>query len=170
MQIFVLGAAVMGIAGTMLTTLDGQFMPGSDQPLRFTFPIWAMVIVGGPRHAQNTNFRRDSPGLSGISGISGILRDSVAHARRVVGAAYGVAGVRAWSRTQTRLRTWSQSAAQTTNPPLPVPLPPEGRRGYVDGAARSPSPPPSAARRESQARGASARRLREMNEWRRGLG
>ena len=66
MQIFVLGAAVMGIAGTMLTTLDGQFMPGSDQPLRFTFPIWAMVIVGGPRHAQNTNFRRDSPGLSGI--------------------------------------------------------------------------------------------------------
>ena len=66
MQIFVLGAAVMGIAGAMLTTLDGQFMPGSDQPLRFTFPIWVMVIVGGPRHAQNINFGRDSPGLSGI--------------------------------------------------------------------------------------------------------
>ena len=137
MQIFVLGAAVMGIAGAMLTTLDGQFMPGIYQPLRFTFLIWVMVIVGGPRHAQNMNLKRDSPGLSGISGItgiSGIPRDSVAHARRVVGAAYGVAGVRAWSRTQTRLRTWPQSTAQTTNPPLPVPLPPEGRRGYVDGA------------------------------------
>ena len=79
MQIFVLGAAVMGIAGAMLTTLDGQFMPGSYQPLRFTFLIWVMVIVGGPRHAQNMNLKRDSPGLSGISGI---LRDSVAHARR----------------------------------------------------------------------------------------
>ena len=47
MQIFVLGAAVMGIAGAMLTTLDGQFTPGSYQPLRFTFLIWVMVIVGG---------------------------------------------------------------------------------------------------------------------------
>ena len=66
MQILVLGAAVMGIAGAMLTTLDGQFMPGSYQPLRFTFLIWVMVIVGGPRHAQNMNLKRDSPGLSGI--------------------------------------------------------------------------------------------------------
>ena len=166
MQIFVLGAAVMGIAGAMLTALDGQFMPGSDQPLRFTFLIWVMVIVGGPRHAQNMNLKRDSPGLSGIKWDKW---DSAGQApRRVVGAAMGSRAT--WSRTQTRLRTWSQSAAQTTNPPLPVPLPPGGRRGYVDGAARSPSPPPSAARRESQARGASARRLREMNEWRRGLG
>ena len=47
LQIFVLGAAVMGIAGAMLTTLDGQFTPGSYQPLRFTFLIWVMVIVGG---------------------------------------------------------------------------------------------------------------------------
>ena len=47
MQIFVLGAAVMGIAGAMLTTLDGQFTPGSYQPLRFTFLVWVMVIVGG---------------------------------------------------------------------------------------------------------------------------
>jgi branched-chain amino acid transport system permease protein len=37
----------VGIAGAMLTTLDGQFTPGSYQPLRFTFLIWAMVIVGG---------------------------------------------------------------------------------------------------------------------------
>ena len=47
LQIFVLGAAVVGVAGAMLTTLDGQFTPGSYNPLRFTFVIWVMVIVGG---------------------------------------------------------------------------------------------------------------------------
>jgi len=46
-QIFILGSAVIGIAGAMLTTLDGQFTPGSYNPLRFTFLIWVMVIVGG---------------------------------------------------------------------------------------------------------------------------
>ena len=47
LQIFVIGAAVVGIAGAMLTTLDGQFMPGTYNPLRYTFLIWVMVIVGG---------------------------------------------------------------------------------------------------------------------------
>ena len=47
LQIFVLGSAVVGIAGAMMTTLDGQFTPGSYNPLRFTFLIWVMVIVGG---------------------------------------------------------------------------------------------------------------------------
>jgi branched-chain amino acid transport system permease protein len=47
LQIFVLGSAVLGIAGAMMTTLDGQITPGSYQPLRFTFLIWVMVIVGG---------------------------------------------------------------------------------------------------------------------------
>ena len=47
LQVFVLGSAVIGIAGAMLTTLDGQFTPASYQPLRFTFIIWVMVIVGG---------------------------------------------------------------------------------------------------------------------------
>ena len=47
LQVFVLGSAVIGIAGAMLTTLDGQFTPASYQPLRFTFLIWVMVIVGG---------------------------------------------------------------------------------------------------------------------------
>ena len=47
LQVFVLGSAVIGIAGAMLTTLDGQFTPASYQPLRFTFVIWIMVIVGG---------------------------------------------------------------------------------------------------------------------------
>jgi len=47
LQIFILGSAVVGIAGAMLTTLDGQFTPGSYNPLRFTFLIWVMVIIGG---------------------------------------------------------------------------------------------------------------------------
>lgn len=45
--VFVIGSGVIGLAGAMLTTLDGQFTPGSYQPLRFTFLIWVMVIVGG---------------------------------------------------------------------------------------------------------------------------
>ena len=47
LQIFIVGSAVVGIAGAMLTTLDGQFTPASYQPLRYTFLIWVMVIVGG---------------------------------------------------------------------------------------------------------------------------
>jgi hypothetical protein len=31
----------------MMVTLDGQLTPGSYEPLRFTFLIWVMVIVGG---------------------------------------------------------------------------------------------------------------------------
>ncbi len=47
LQVFVLGSVIVGIAGAMLTTLDGQLTPASYQPLRFTFLIWVMVIVGG---------------------------------------------------------------------------------------------------------------------------
>ncbi len=47
LQVFVLGSAVVGIAGAMLVTIDGQFTPASYNPLRFTFLIWVMVIVGG---------------------------------------------------------------------------------------------------------------------------
>ena len=47
LQVFILGSAICGIAGAMMTTLDGQFTPGTYQPLRFTFLIWVMVIVGG---------------------------------------------------------------------------------------------------------------------------
>ncbi|RED11916.1 branched-chain amino acid ABC transporter permease [Pontivivens insulae] len=46
-QIFILGSGVVGVAGAMLVTLDGQFTPGTYNPLRFTFLIWVMVIVGG---------------------------------------------------------------------------------------------------------------------------
>ncbi|MEM7215272.1 MAG: branched-chain amino acid ABC transporter permease [Pseudomonadota bacterium] len=47
LQVFILGSAVVGIAGAMLTTLDGLFTPAAYQPLRYTFLIWVMVIVGG---------------------------------------------------------------------------------------------------------------------------
>ena len=47
LQVFVLGSIVVGIAGAMMTTLDGQLTPGTYQPLRFTFLIWVMVILGG---------------------------------------------------------------------------------------------------------------------------
>lgn len=47
LQIFVLGSAVCGVAGAMMATLDGQLTPSSYQPLRFTFLVWVMVIVGG---------------------------------------------------------------------------------------------------------------------------
>jgi branched-chain amino acid transport system permease protein len=47
LQVFIIGSAVVGIAGAMLTTLDGQLTPGTYNPLRFTFLIWVMVIVGG---------------------------------------------------------------------------------------------------------------------------
>jgi branched-chain amino acid transport system permease protein len=47
LQVFVLGSAVVGIAGAMLVTIDGQFTPTAYQPLRFTFLVWLMVIVGG---------------------------------------------------------------------------------------------------------------------------
>ena len=47
LQVVVLGSALIGLAGAMLVTLDGQFTPTSYQPLRFTFIIMVMVIVGG---------------------------------------------------------------------------------------------------------------------------
>ncbi|ATG46740.1 branched-chain amino acid ABC transporter permease [Celeribacter ethanolicus] len=47
LQIFVLGAAIIGFAGAMMTTLDGQLTPTTYQPLRYTFLVWVMVIVGG---------------------------------------------------------------------------------------------------------------------------
>ena len=47
LEIFVLGSAVLGLAGAMLTTMEGQYTPGAYNPLRFTFLIWVMVIVGG---------------------------------------------------------------------------------------------------------------------------
>lgn len=47
LQVFIIGSAICGIAGAMMTTLNSQLTPSSYQPLRFTFLIWVMVIVGG---------------------------------------------------------------------------------------------------------------------------
>lgn len=47
LQVFILGSAVIGVAGAILTSMDGILNPGTYQPLRFTFLIWVMVIVGG---------------------------------------------------------------------------------------------------------------------------
>ena len=45
--IFVLGSAIVGIAGAMMVTYDGLFSPAAYRPMRYTFLIWVMVIVGG---------------------------------------------------------------------------------------------------------------------------
>jgi branched-chain amino acid transport system permease protein len=47
LQIFMLGAAVIGLGGAMMITLDGQMTPSSYNPLRYTFLILVMVVVGG---------------------------------------------------------------------------------------------------------------------------
>ena len=47
LQVFVVGSAICGLAGAMMTTLEGQLTPGQYNPLRFTFLAWVMVIVGG---------------------------------------------------------------------------------------------------------------------------
>ena len=56
LQAFVLGSAIVGIGGAMLVTLDGQFTAGSYQPLRFTFLIWVMVIIGGSGNHKGAIF------------------------------------------------------------------------------------------------------------------
>ena len=45
--IFILGSAVVGMSGAMYVSMLGQLVPGEYSPLRFTFLIWIMVIVGG---------------------------------------------------------------------------------------------------------------------------
>ncbi len=47
LQVFIIGSVVIGIAGAMLTSMEGQLTPTNYSPLRFTFLIWIMVIVGG---------------------------------------------------------------------------------------------------------------------------
>lgn len=47
LQIFVIGSAVIGLAGAMMITMDGLMAPASYVPLRYTFLIWVMVIIGG---------------------------------------------------------------------------------------------------------------------------
>lgn len=86
LQVFVLGSAICGLAGAMMTTLDGQLVPTSYQPLRFTFLIWVMVIVGG----SGNNFgsvlggfliwflwvQVEPMGLALMSGITSLMPES----------------------------------------------------------------------------------------------
>ncbi len=47
LQVFIIGSAIVGIAGAMMTNMQGLLNPGTYNPLQFTFLIWVMVIVGG---------------------------------------------------------------------------------------------------------------------------
>ncbi len=47
LQIFVIGSALAGIGGAMLVSMDSLMNPGTYNPLRHTFLIWVMVVVGG---------------------------------------------------------------------------------------------------------------------------
>ncbi len=47
LEVFVLGAILMGVGGAMLTSLNTLFDPSGYLPPRYTFLIWAMLIVGG---------------------------------------------------------------------------------------------------------------------------
>jgi branched-chain amino acid transport system permease protein len=46
-QVFILGSFMLGVGGAMLATNVLQFEPAGYSPLRYTFLIWVMVIVGG---------------------------------------------------------------------------------------------------------------------------
>ncbi len=46
-ELFVLGAVLMGIGGALMTTYVQIYDPGGYQPINHTFVVWVMVIVGG---------------------------------------------------------------------------------------------------------------------------
>jgi len=47
LEIFILGAVMMGIGGAILVSILQIFDPSSYQPVQSTFLLWVMVIVGG---------------------------------------------------------------------------------------------------------------------------
>ena len=47
LQVFVIGSAIIGLGGAMMITQDGLMAPTAYNPLRYTFLIWVMVVVGG---------------------------------------------------------------------------------------------------------------------------
>jgi branched-chain amino acid transport system permease protein len=46
-ELFVLGAVLMGIGGALMATYIQIYDPSSFQPINHTFIVWVMVIVGG---------------------------------------------------------------------------------------------------------------------------
>ncbi|MEX0860878.1 MAG: branched-chain amino acid ABC transporter permease, partial [Cucumibacter sp.] len=47
LEIFVLGSVLIGIGGSMLTSINQIYDPGAYQPINYTFLLWVVVIVGG---------------------------------------------------------------------------------------------------------------------------
>jgi len=47
LEVFILGAVLMGIGGSALITFNSIFDPSGFLPLHHTFLIWVMVILGG---------------------------------------------------------------------------------------------------------------------------
>lgn len=97
LQVFILGSAICGIAGAMLVTLDGQFTPGSYLPLRFTFLIWVMVIVGGSGNNMGSVLggfliwfvwvQSESAGFALMDALSGLFADDSSIRGRLTEAA-----------------------------------------------------------------------------------
>lgn len=46
-ELFVLGAVLMGVGGAIMTTYVQLYDPAGYQPINHTFIVWVMVIVGG---------------------------------------------------------------------------------------------------------------------------
>lgn len=56
LEIFVLGAVLIGVGGGILTSFTQIFDPSGYQPLNHTFIVWIMVIVGGAGNNYGTLF------------------------------------------------------------------------------------------------------------------
>ena len=53
LEVFILGSAVCGLAGAMMTTLEGQFVPTQYIPLRFTFRLGSKLEPALPIQPVN---------------------------------------------------------------------------------------------------------------------
>lgn len=56
LEVFVLGAFLMGLGGAVLASFNGLFDPSGYIPLHHTFLIWVMVILGGSGNNLGTIF------------------------------------------------------------------------------------------------------------------
>lgn len=56
LEVFVFGAILMGIGGSVLGSFNGIFDPSGYIPLNHTFLIWVMVILGGAGNNLGTLF------------------------------------------------------------------------------------------------------------------
>ena len=74
LEIFVLGAILMGLGGAMLSTFSQIFDPSGYQPIDSTFLVWVMVIVGGMGNSYGAVF-----GAIGIY-LVWVLSDPISHA------------------------------------------------------------------------------------------